>query len=241
MLTASASAIISPRRPDLVPTPPRQIKAVLFDIDGTLIDSNELHVSAWSEAFREVGIELERESIAGQIGKGGDNLVPALAPDTDAATQEQLSTREGEIFKQRYLAQAAPFPGAHDLLARVRDAGAKVVFASSAAQEQLDHYIGLLDAKSLIDATTSIDDVEQSKPAPDIFAVALEKLAPLTADEVLAVGDTPYDIESAVKSGIRTVGLLSGGFDREALKDAVAIYRDVADLLANFESSPLSH
>jgi len=213
---------------------------VLFDIDGTLIDSNELHVSAWNDAFQEVGMEIDRESIAGQIGKGGDNLVPALAPDTDAETQEQLSTREGEIFKERYIAQAKPFPGAHDLLVRVRDAGSKVVFASSAGQEQLDHYLKLLDAHDLVDATTSIDDVQRSKPAPDIFAVALKKLAPLTAGQVLAVGDSPYDIESAAKSGIGTVGLLSGGFDRDALKAAVAIYAGVADLLAGFEGSPLA-
>lgn len=236
---AGASPIISLARFRIVAAETQKILAVLFDIDGTLIDSNKLHVRAWRDAFAEEGVEIAEDRIAGQIGKGGDNLVPALAPNLDDDTQTRLGTREGEIFKQHYIDQAVPFAQARELLAHVRDHGAKVVFASSAAQEQLDHYTDLMDAHDLIDATTSIDDVTSSKPAPDIFAVALKKLDGLRADQVLAVGDTPYDIESAGKSGIGTIGLLSGGFSREALKDAVAIYADAADLLARFDSSPL--
>ncbi|WP_420136792.1 HAD family hydrolase [Sphingomonas sp.] len=219
---------------------PKTIRAALFDIDGTLIDSNDLHVCAWQDAFAEEGLVMPSDRIAGQIGKGGDNLVPALAPDLDEATQKRLGTREGDIFKQGYIGRAKPFPHARDLLARLCDAGVKVVFASSAAQEQLDHYLDLMEARDLVTATTSIDDVETSKPAPDIFAVALKKLDGLQPDQVLAVGDTPYDVASAGKSGIGTVAVLSGGFDREALADAVAIYTDVADLLDNFETSPLA-
>jgi membrane protein len=223
-----------------VATEAKIIRAVLFDIDGTLIDSNDLHVRAWQDAFAEDGVDIAPDRIAGQIGKGGDHLVPALAPELGDQTQARIAKREGDIFQQGYIAQALPFPHARDLLARVHDSGARIVFASSAAQEQLDHYIDLMAVRDLIEATTSIDDVQSSKPAPDIFEIARKKLAGLHPDQVLAVGDTPYDIESAGKSGIGTVAVLSGGFDREALTGAVAIYIDVADLLARFDASPLA-
>ncbi|WP_116090794.1 HAD family hydrolase [Sphingomonas crusticola] len=215
------------------------IKAALFDIDGTLIDSNDLNVAAWFDAFQEAGIAIARDAIHGQIGKGGDNLLPALAPHCDKAEQERLKTRQGEIFKANYIARAKPFPGARALLERVRETGAKVVLASSAAREQLDHYIGLMDAHDLIDAVTSIDDVESSKPAPDIFATALRK-AGVASGEAVAIGDTPYDIEAAGKAGVGTIALLSGGFAAETLSGAIALYDDAADLLARFDQSPLA-
>src|SRR3954469_16254487 len=107
----------------MVPNAQSAVAAVLFDIDGTLIDSNDLHVRAWHDAFAEVGIDMDAKAISGQIGKGGDNLVPALAPDVALPTPARLAKREGEIFKQRYIQQAQPFPHARDLLVRVREAG----------------------------------------------------------------------------------------------------------------------
>ncbi len=218
------------------------IKAILFDIDGTLVDSNDMHVLAWEEAFAGVGAKFDRQVIHDQIGKGTDMLVPTLLPDTDEADQEKLGDAHGAAFKSRFLKRVEPFPEAHDLLARAHAAGQKVVLASSASKAELDHYLDLLDVRDLVSATTTADDVANTKPAPDIFATALEKVAPLRADEVMVVGDTPYDIEAAAKCGIAAVGLRSGKFTDEALLDAgaIALYDDVAGLLRGYDSSPLA-
>jgi HAD superfamily hydrolase (TIGR01509 family) len=217
------------------------IRAVLFDIDGTLVDSNDLHVLAWEEGFATIGVKFDRQTIHDQIGKGTDMLVPSLLPNADGATQEKLGKAQGDVFKTKFLDQVKPFPGAHDLLARVHAAGQTVVLASSASSEELDHYIGLLDARNLVGATTSADDVEKTKPAPDIFATALKKVAPISADEAIVVGDTPYDIEAAGKCGIAAVAVRSGGFPDDALlkAGAIALYDDVAALLADYDRSPL--
>lgn len=214
------------------------IKAVLFDIDGTLVDSNDLHVDAWDEAFREGGFAVGRAAIRGQIGKGGDMLVPTLLPDVAEAAQKKLARRHGEIFQRAYLGAVRPFPDARALLERVHDAGQQVVLASSAEEKELDHYVALLDASAFVDATTSIDDVSRSKPAGDIFATALKK-AGVAAEEAIVVGDTPYDIAAARACGIATVAVRSGGFSEEALAGAVARYDDVAALLAGYDASPL--
>jgi HAD superfamily hydrolase (TIGR01509 family) len=218
------------------------IKAVLFDIDGTLVDSNHQHVLAWQEAFRREGASFDPQAIHDQIGKGADMLVPTLMPDADDAAQERLSGAHGEVFKHRFLDQVQPFPGARDLLVRVHEAGQKVVLASSASKAELEHYLDLLEVRDLVSAATSADDVENTKPAPDIFATALKKVAPLEAEEVLVVGDTPYDVEAAAKCGIGAIALRSGKFADERLREAGALclYDDVAALLAGYDQSPLA-
>jgi phosphoglycolate phosphatase-like HAD superfamily hydrolase len=216
------------------------LKAVLFDIDGTLVDSNEAHVSAWAFAFQEAGRPQETDIIRKQIGKGGDLLVPALLPDEPGATHDQIAKAHGRIFADAYLDHVKPFPDAHALVERASRAGLKVVLASSAKRDELDHYVELLDIKPLLTATTSSDDVETSKPAPDIFATALGKIG-VEPEAAIAVGDTPYDIDAAMRSGIVSIGLLSGPFSEGELRDAgaIAIYRDVSHLLSEFERSPL--
>ncbi|RWX75664.1 HAD family hydrolase [Neorhizobium lilium] len=218
-----------------------QIKAILFDIDGTLVDSNDMHVMAWEEAFSGIGKTFDRKTIHDQIGKGADMLIPTLLPDLDEAKREELAEKQGQIYKAKYLEQAKPFPQAHDLLAHVQARGQKVVLATSSSQEQLDYYLGLLDVHDVVTATTSGSDVEKTKPAPDIFSTALRKLPGVEAKEVLVVGDTPYDIEAAQACGIATVALRSGGFSDTVLRDAGAlvIYDDVAALLADYDNSPL--
>jgi HAD superfamily hydrolase (TIGR01509 family) len=218
------------------------IRAVLFDIDGTLVDSNDMHVLAWEEAFAGVGASFARQTIHDQIGKGSDMLVPTLLPGTDEDAQEKLGDAQGAAFKGKFLDQVKPFPGAHDLLARVHAEGITVVLASSASADEVDHYLDLLEARELVDATTSADDVENTKPAPDIFAVALRKVAPIAPDEAIVLGDTPYDIEAAAKCGIGAIAFRSGGFSDEALlgAGAIALYDDVAALLETYDWSPLS-
>ena len=215
------------------------INALLLDIDGTLIDSNWAHVDAWSDAFESHGLKFDRRTIHDQIGKGGDNLVPTLVPDVTPDLQEALDRAHAEAFQSKYRPQVRPFPKARELMARARDCGQKVVLASSAGREDLDFYVELLDATDLLDATTSKDDVDHSKPDPDIFRAALEKLG-VAANEAVVIGDTPYDIRAAAKCGLATIAVRSGGFTDEQLSGAVAIYDDVATLLADYDSSPIS-
>ena len=218
-----------------------KIEAVLFDIDGTLVDSNEQHVDSWSIAFQAEGHGQEREVIRQQIGKGGDLLLPALLPDVEDSVHERISRAQGEHFKAAYLDHVRAFPGATDLVAMVHGTGRKVVLASSAKRDELDHYVELLGIGPYLAATTSIDDVEASKPEPDIFAAALETIGVKPAHAIV-LGDTPYDIQAASGAGIAAVGLTSGPFDTAQLKDAgaVAVYGDVAELLAAFDTSPLA-
>ena len=218
------------------------ITAVLFDIDGTLVDSNDHHVLAWKEAFAGIGARFDRQVIHDQIGKGTDMLVPTLLPDLNEEAQERLGKAHGDAFKARYLAEVKPFPGARDLLARTHAAGLRVVLASSASTDELDHYLDLLDARALVSETTSADDVERTKPAPDIFATALDKIGSPPADEVIVIGDTPYDVEAAGKCGVAAIAVRSGGFGDDVLTQAgaVAIHDDVAALLRDYDRSPLA-
>jgi HAD superfamily hydrolase (TIGR01509 family) len=217
-----------------------QITTLLFDIDGTLVDSNDFHVAAWQEVFREAGHDFSAEVIHDQVGKGGDNLVPALLPDLPEEEQEEIAERHGPRYRDKYMGHVRPFPGARDLLARGKQEGFTVALATSANPEELDHYVELLDAKELIDLTTSKGDVEATKPAPDIFAAAVDK-AGVRPEEALVIGDTPYDVLAANRAGVQAIGLLSGGFGEEDLRaaGALAVYRDAEDLLANWDRSPV--
>jgi membrane protein len=214
-------------------------KAILFDIDGTLVDSNNFHVLAWAEAFHAVGHDFRLSELHEHIGKGADNYVQALLPDASDEEAEALGEAHGRLFKKHYFSRLKPFPGARDLLARCKDEGLGVVLATSASAEELAHHLDVLEAHNLIDDHTSADDVGCSKPCPDIFVTAARK-AGVSPDDALVIGDTPYDIEAASEAGIRTVAVRSGLFPDEALKGAIAIYDDVSDILAHFENSPLT-
>ena len=218
-----------------------QIKAILFDIDGTLVDSNDAHVQAWQDAFEGIGRPIETSIVQNQMGKGADMLLPTLLPDLNADTHAQLAKAQGSSFKTNYLDDVKPFAKARELLLHAHQLGQKVVLASSAAKGDLEHYLDLLDIRDVVDATTSSADVKNTKPAPDIFSTALAKLPGLSATDVIVVGDTPYDVEAARKAGIRTVALRSGGFSDAALEEAGAltIYDDVSALLADYARSPL--
>jgi phosphoglycolate phosphatase-like HAD superfamily hydrolase len=218
------------------------IEAVLLDIDGTLVDSNEYHVMAWRRAFEAAGISVEPPEIRKQIGKGADMLIPSVAPDLQPDVRETVAKRHGEIFRSEYLPRVQPFPCAYELIATLHRGGREILLASSADQAEVDHYVGLLSVKELLRATTSADDVAKSKPAGDIFASALQKTSGKTPQQAIAIGDTPYDVLAAAKCGIRTIVLRSGGFsDQELLsKQPVAIYNDIRDLLGNLSASMLS-
>ncbi len=211
------------------------IEAVLFDVDGTLVDSNDLHATAWLESFRHFGIVVPYDRIRGQIGKGGDNLIPSLLPpDLVERLQQDIESSRSELFKRDYLPRVRPFPGAADLLHRLHDEGTRLVLATSSKQAELDVHIDRLGCRDIVEATTSRDDVDHSKPCGDIFEAALGKVAPLSADQVVVVGDTPWDIEAAERIGAKAVAVRCGGFSDEDLNGAAAIYDGPKELIARY-------
>ena len=219
------------------------IKAVIFDVDGTLVDSVDLHARAWQEAFAHFGRQFDFERVRSQIGKGGDQLMPVFLSEEELEEfGEELEEYRGELYKREYLPRVKAFPAVRELFQRVQAEGLQTALASSAKGEELKTYKKLARIEDLVEEETSADDAEKSKPHPDIFEAALERLDDTRSSEALVVGDTPYDAEAAGKAGLQTVGLLSGGFPEEDLRAAgcVRIYRDAADLLANYDTSPLA-
>ena len=220
---------------------PMQKRAILFDIDGTLVDSNDAHVEAWQRAFAAEGYAFSRAEIHGQIGKGGDNLVPSLLPEVSVEVQERLAAAEGETYKRDFMTRVEPLDGASEVLKNLAERGHTLILASSASRAEVDFYVDLLDADGLISGTTSKDDVPHSKPCPDIFTAALA-LTGGPAASAIVIGDTPYDVLAARRAGIEAIAVLSGGFAREELASCgpVAIYESVADIEGNYETSPIA-
>jgi HAD superfamily hydrolase (TIGR01509 family) len=217
-------------------------RAVIFDVDGTLIDTNDLHTAAWVEAFRRFGVEVDPEDIRRQMGKGGDQLMPSfLPPDLLQQKGRDLERFRVDLFQRVYLPRARAFPGVRELFERIRADGHRILLASSSKAEEVEHYKSLANVADLIDGATSADDAEHSKPYPDIFQAALKRLRPIRPEEAVVVGDSPYDAEAARGADLRMVGVLCGGFDADALCAAgcIAVYRDARDLLNRYETSPL--
>jgi beta-phosphoglucomutase-like phosphatase (HAD superfamily) len=207
------------------------VKAAFFDIDGTLVDTNGFHVLAWDEALRHDGFGISRGRIGEQIGKGGDMLLPSLIPDITPEHCKRIADRHGRIFAKRYLRRAKPFASAKQLIERLARSGVKIILASSAQRMEVDHYAALLDIGRFLSGVVSADDVQRSKPAADIFAVALQMAAPINASDAVVIGDTAYDVESAAQSRLRMIGVRSGGFSDQAVDGSVAIYDNVKALL----------
>ncbi len=216
-------------------------KAVFFDLDGTLVDSNEFHVLAWAEAIDLAHLRAARSALRDEIGKGADKLIPALFPGLSSLERKLLGQGQGNIFKRRYLCQVRPFPYAHALLSRLHRARSQIYLVSSASRVEVDHYAKLLGVADIVSGIVTIDDANQSKPAPELFVQALQLTAGLDPKDVLVVGDTPYDIEAAAKCGIATLAVRSGGFSDHSLKGALSISLDVQELLECFDDTPLSN
>jgi HAD superfamily hydrolase (TIGR01509 family) len=211
--------------------------AVIFDVDGTLLDSVDYHARSWQETFARYGINVTFEAARSQIGKGGDQLMPVFVP------QDRLEREGGRIkderaahFKAKYLPLVRPFPKVRELFERLQRDGKQVVLASSGSREEVEDYKRIAGIADLIGSDTSADDAERSKPHPDIFLAAMDKLGNPDPAAVVVVGDTPYDAQAAGKAGLTTIGVLCGGFPAADLRAAgcAALFRDPADLLARY-------
>ena len=212
--------------------------AAILDIDGTLVDTNYHHAVAWFRAFRQHGIVLPVWIVHRHIGMGGDQMVTALAGE-DAERELGDDIRAAE--KALYLAvieEVEPLPGARDLVVALKERGHTVVLASSAKANELEHYLDLLDVRSLADAWTSSADVDATKPAPDLVVAALEKAG---SEEGVMVGDTPWDCKAAEAAGVPTVAVMTGGFSADELRDAgaAAVLESVEELVARLGETPL--
>lgn len=216
-----------------------QIRGVILDVDGTLVDSNDAHAHAWVEAMAEYGYIVAFEKVRPLIGMGGDKVLPVtIHLQKDSETGSQISKRRAEIFKERYLPHVRAFPGAKALLQEMRKRGLKLTIASSAQPDELKSLMQLVGAEDLVEEKTTSKDVKRSKPDPDVMRVTLERSG-LDAFEVLMIGDTAFDIEAARKVQVRTVAFRSGGWKDADLAGALAIYDGPADLLAHYDESPL--
>jgi HAD superfamily hydrolase (TIGR01509 family) len=216
------------------------IKAVIFDIDGTLVDSVDLHARAWQETFRHFGKEIPYEEVRHQIGKGGDQLMPVFFSKKELDEfGEEMEKYRGRLFKHEYLPQVRAFPRVRELFLRIKADGKRIALASSAKEDELGTYKKIAQIEDLVEEETSSDDADKSKPHPDIFEAVLDRLDDIEPAEAIVVGDTPYDAEAAGKLDLRTIGVLCGGFPEAELKAAgcVQIYKDPADLLARYEET----
>jgi HAD superfamily hydrolase (TIGR01509 family) len=214
------------------------VEAALLDVDGTLIDSNYQHTLAWYRAFRRHGIVLPVWRIHRAIGMGGDQLVPALVgEEKDSEQGDEIRETRDSLYKE-LIDEVEPLRGAHDLIADLKARGLKAVLASSSPQDELDRYLQLLDARDLADAWTTKDDVEATKPAPDLVRAALDKAG---TESAVMIGDTRWDIEAAAKAGVQTICLMTGGWSRQELLDAgaVAVFESVEELRQRLDEPPL--
>jgi HAD superfamily hydrolase (TIGR01549 family) len=215
------------------------VAAAILDVDGTLVDTNYQHALAWYRAFRRHGIVLPVWRLHRHIGMGGDQLVAAVAgKDVESSRGDEIRASEKELYSE-LIGEVEPFEGSRELLVELKERGHAVVLASSAKEEELDHYLDLLDARDLADAWTSSADVEATKPKPDLVLAAREKAG---ADEAVMVGDTTWDCEAAERAGVPTIAVLTGGFSEPELREAgaVAVYESIADLREALDETPLA-
>jgi HAD superfamily hydrolase (TIGR01509 family) len=218
----------------------KKLDGVLLDVDGTLIDSNDAHARSWSEALGEFGRETPPEKIRPLIGMGGDKLLPMLlGVEADSKTGRAFLERRARVFRERYVPHLRLMPGAKELVVRLEDEGLKLIIATSAAESELNTMLKQVGLDDLVEEKTSSSDADRSKPDPDIIQAALEK-ADLSPKRAILLGDTPYDVEAGTRASVDTVALLCGGWPADALKGAIAIYRDPADVLGHFTTSPFS-
>jgi len=216
------------------------LRGVIFDVDGTLVASNEAHARSWVDTLHEIGYDVPFDVIWPMVGMGGDKLLPsATGIESDSALGEKLSKRRWEIFVRDYLPHLRPTPGARDLVARMKEDGLKLVVATSAKGNEVELLLEAAGVADLFELKTSSSDAAESKPDPDIVQAAVRK-SRISPEHLIMLGDTPYDVEASIGAHVNLVGLLSGGWTVAELSGATAIYDHPADLLRWYDISPFS-
>jgi phosphoglycolate phosphatase-like HAD superfamily hydrolase len=212
--------------------------AAVLDVDGTLVDTNYHHTIAWYRAFRSRGVMLELWRIHRHIGMGGDQLISAIAgEEVEERFGDEIRRVEGELYMD-LIEEVRPFDGAHELIADLRETADSVVLASSAKEQEVDHYLDLLDAREVATDWTTSADVDSTKPEPDLVHVAMEKVG---ADSGLMIGDTRWDCRAAARAGIQAVAVLTGGFGEAELRDAGAadVFTGIEELREGLDGLPV--
>jgi HAD superfamily hydrolase (TIGR01509 family) len=219
------------------------LRAVLLDVDGTLVDSNDLHVAAWRDAFRRHGKEISPAQLRGEMGKGGELIVRQFLDDDERRRfGEAVDRLHVEIFVRDYQPRERPLPGVRPLLERMKADGLRLVLASSAKEREMQGHLRVLGVDDLLEARTGADDAGRAKPFPDIFLAALRALPGVRPEEAVIIGDSPWDAGAARRAGIAMIGVLTGGFREDELRasGARAVYADLAALLERYDRSPLA-
>lgn len=214
-------------------------EAALLDLDGTLVDTNYHHALAWYRAFRRFDIHVPVWRLHRHVGMGGDQFVSAVTDDdVEERHGDDLRKAEGDEYT-KLIDETVPLTGARELVVDLKALGLTVVLATSAKPDELDHYLDLLDLRNVADAWTGADDVERTKPHPDLVLAAMEKAG--TEDAVM-LGDTNWDVEAAARAGIPTVALMTGGFSEAELTQAGAaqVFHSLEALRADLSSTPFA-
>lgn len=218
-----------------------KLQAVILDVDGTLVLSNDAHAQAWVDSFAAYGYDVPFEKIRPLIGMGGDKIIPKMVSglNDEQGDGKAIAEKRKELIMEKFGSKLAPAPGSRELILRMQQNGLRLIIASSATSQELSVLLKAAQVEDLLDEATTSNDAEASKPAPDIVEVALEKLK-MQPNQVLMIGDTPYDIQSAKAAGVGIIAVRCGGFDDQQLQEAIAIYDHPGDLLANYNTSPLN-
>jgi len=211
--------------------------AVILDVDGTLVNSNDAHAQAWVDAFNEAGIDVSHDRVRRAIGMGGDKLMPHVAGiREDSREGSRISKRRGEIFREHHLPRLSAFPLVRDLVQQFTTEGYTVVVASSAQADELDELLKIAGIADLIATTASSSEAKRSKPDPDIVQSALQRSG-ARADRAIMLGDTPYDVEAALRAGVAIVGVECGGWGADDLRGAVEVHPGAAGIYGHYDES----
>lgn len=217
------------------------LQAVILDVDGTLILSNDAHAQAWVEAFATYGYDVPFDKVRPLIGMGGDKVIPKMVPglNKEEGDGKAISQKRKELMIEKFAPTLPSANGTRELVLHMKEQGLRLVIATSATSEELSLLLKAGKVDDLLDEATTSSDAKDSKPSPDIVQAALKKIN-MEPNQALMIGDTPYDIEAANKAGVNVIAVRCGGFDDTQLKDAIAIYDDPGDLLARYNDSPLA-
>lgn len=217
------------------------LQAVILDVDGTLILSNDAHAQAWVEAFATYGYDVPFDKVRPLIGMGGDKVIPKMVPglNKEEGDGKAISQKRKELMIEKFAPTLPSANGTRELVLHMKEQGLRLVIATSATSEELSLLLKAGKVDDLLDEATTSSDAKDSKPSPDIVQAALKKIN-MEPNQALMIGDTPYDIEAANKAGVNVIAVRCGGFDDTQLKDAIAIYDDPGDLLAHYNDSPLA-